>query len=150
LPSEDGGIVAYYPFDGNLENAINQGDEGIITGDRLDLTDGSISFEDGKKEQAAFFDGASGIRLPEGLIKSNQYSVSLWLHPNELTNFTTTFFGAASQESWISLVPKGHEEVDHQSMLWSGEDWYDAGLDTSLPLNEWTHVAFTIDEGTIN
>ena len=150
LPQEEGGIVAYYPFDGNLENTINQGDDGIITGDTIDSTGGSISFEDGKLGQAAFFDGSSGIRLPEGMIKSNQYSVSLWLHPRELTDYTTTFFGATSRESWISFVPKGHEDVKHQSMLWSGEDWYDAGLDMNLPVDEWTHIAFTVDKDELS
>lgn len=149
-PQTVGGLVAYYPFDGDLENAINQSDIGTITGDRIDNTGGEISFKDGRNEQAAVFDGLSGVLLPEGLITSNKYTVSLWLQPEELTDFTTTFFGAASPQSWVSLVPKGHDGVNHNTMVWSGEDWYDAGLGKNLPVNEWTHIAFTVDEGSLD
>lgn len=149
-PQTVGGLVAYYPFDGNLENAINKDDIGTITGDRIDNTDGEISFKDGKIEQAAVFDGSSGIRLADGLITSNKYTVSLWVNPEEITDFTTTFFGAASPQGWISLVPRGHDGVNHDTMVWSGEDWYDAGLGKELPLEEWTHVAITVDEGSLD
>lgn len=148
-PQTEGGLVAYYSFNDNLENDINQGEIGTITGDRVDNTGGTISFEDGKFGQSAVFDGSSGLRLPDGLITSNKYTVSLWLNPEEITDFTTTFFGATSPESWISLVPKGHDGVNHNTMIWSGEEWYDAGLSKQLSVDEWTHVAFTVDEGAL-
>ena len=34
-------------------------------------------------------------------------------------------------------------------MVWSGTAWYDAGTGTKIPVNEWTHLAFTVREGSI-
>src|SRR5699024_1022144 len=102
--------------------------------------------------QAAKFDGESGIRLPDGLISSNQYSVSLWVTPDEITPFTTTIFGAATVDSWLSLVPTG--PVNNETMIWSGSDlgtgWYDANTGMTISEREWTHIAFTVHEGKID
>src|SRR5690606_1042350 len=89
-----------------------------------------------------------GCFLPKGLISSNQYTVSLWLKPEELTAFTTTFFGARTTDSWISFVPSG--PVNDQTMLWSGTQWFDAPTGLQIKANEWTHVAFTVDKGKVD
>jgi len=145
------GLVAHYNFENDLKDQTGNSHTGSITGDKLDQTDGgSITFGDGKFGQAAIFDGMSGISLPNGLISSNQYSVSLWLNPAEITPLTTTFFGATSPQSWISLVPSGHEGANHHTMLWSGEAWYDAVTEMKIEENEWTHIAFTVNEGDLD
>lgn len=149
-PDTNSGLTAYYPLDGNLMNKVNTESKGSITGDRIDNTGGKISYEDGKYGQSASFDGASGIRLPDGLISSDTYTVSLWLKPEKLTDYTTAFFGAVSPENWISLVPKGHEDLDHNAMIWSGEEWYDADLNSKLPVDEWSHVAFSVEKDELN
>jgi arabinan endo-1,5-alpha-L-arabinosidase len=76
--------------------------------------------------------------------------VSLWLKPAQLTAFTTTFFGARTLESWVSLLPKGHDFVGGASMLWSGTAWYDAGLGMNIPVGRWSHLAFTVRNGAVN
>ena len=49
--------------------------------------------------------------------------VCLWLQPQQLVPFSTAFFGAASTENWLSLVPRSW---DDNTMLWSGSQaWYD-------------------------
>ncbi|WP_313638894.1 hypothetical protein [Paenibacillus sp.] len=68
-------------------------------------TVGNITYGNGIADQAEVFNGVSGIRLPNGLIDSNTYTVSMWLNPKQLTDATTTFFGAASINNWISFVP---------------------------------------------
>nr|WP_257009855.1 LamG domain-containing protein [Evansella halocellulosilytica] len=99
--------------------------------------------------QAAYFDGESGVRLADGLISSNSYSVSFWLKPEQLTTYTTTFFGARDDSHWVSVLPSG--PVGGQTMVWSGSvNWYDALTGTTIPTEEWTHVALTVDEGNIN
>ncbi|MCS0616892.1 LamG domain-containing protein [Massilia kyonggiensis] len=99
---------------------------------------------------AAVFDGATGVRLPNGLISSNTYTVAMWLKPAQLTAFTTTFFGARTTDSWVSFLPMGHGGVGGASMLWSGSAWYDAGLGMNIPVNQWSHVAFTVNNGAVN
>ena len=34
-------------------------------------------------------------------------------------------------------------------MLWSGENWYNAYTPLIIPVNQWSHVAFTVDNGTV-
>lgn len=148
LPESLSGLVAYYNFDEGFEDQSGQADPGTITGDKLDTTGGTITFENGKLGQAAVFDGSSGLRLPNGLISSNQYSVSLWVNPDEITDFSTTFFGATTPNSWISLVPSG--PANGETMIWSGEEWYDANTGMTINADEWTHLAFTVNGGKID
>ncbi|MEF2964881.1 glycoside hydrolase family 43 C-terminal domain-containing protein [Paenibacillus sp. M1] len=142
----DYGVVARYSFENDLADAAGQFAEGTVTGKLIGTTDGTITYDAGVAGQAAVFDGNSGIRLADGLITGNSYSVSLWLNPEQFTQFTTSFFGAASVSSWISLVP---ESWDNNTMLWSGEAWYDATTGSIISANEWHHVAFTVNEGAV-
>lgn len=145
-----GGLLAHYAFDGNLLDSSGGSAPGSVVGSRIDSAGGSIGFEAGVRGNAAVFNGASGIRLPNGLISSNNYTVSLWLKPAQLTAFSTTFFGARTPESWISLLPMGHGFVNGASMLWSGTAWYDAGLGMNIPAGRWSHLAFTVRNGAVN
>jgi len=152
VPSRsEGGLVAHYALDGNL---VNQADsrfgEAFVTGDRIDNTGGTITFVEGAYEEskAAYFDGQSGIRLPDGLISSNQYVVSIWLKPEEITQFTSTFFGLRTVNDWVSLVVSG--PVNGNTMIWSGSNrWYDVPAGFTIPVNEWSHVTFAVDEGYV-
>jgi arabinan endo-1,5-alpha-L-arabinosidase len=80
-----GGVVAHYAFDGDLKDSSRQVGAGSPTGNRIDNTGGTITFVDGVRGKAAVFDGASGIRLPGGLIGGNTYSVALWVKPAQLS-----------------------------------------------------------------
>ncbi|RZA34329.1 MAG: glycoside hydrolase family 43 [Lysobacteraceae bacterium] len=145
-----GGLMAHYAFDGNLADSTGISAPGSVVGSRIDSAGGSIGFEAGVRGNAAVFNGASGIRLPNGLISSNNYTVSLWLKPAQLTAFSTTFFGARTPESWVSLLPMGHGVVNGASMLWSGTAWYDAGLGMNIPVGRWSHLAFSVRNGAVN
>ncbi|MBS4219236.1 family 43 glycosylhydrolase [Bacillus sp. FJAT-49711] len=148
LAEKDARLVAHYTFEGDLSDRTKNVAAGTVTGNRIDNSGGEISYGDGIVGQGADFDGESGVRLPNGLISSNQYSVSFWLNPDQLTDFTTTFFGARTNENWVSVVPKG--PVNSETMVWSGSAWYDANTRMQIPKNEWSHIAFTVDEGKIN
>src|SRR5699024_2512087 len=117
-------LTAHYSFDNNLSDSVGKFADGQATGERIDDLNGEITFTDGVVGQAAKFDGSSGIRLPDQLIEQDTYSISLWLYPEALTQHTTSFFGAASQNKWMSLVPHGHND---ETIVWAGSDeWYDA------------------------
>ncbi|MBW5448549.1 hypothetical protein GE107_21105 [Cohnella sp. CFH 77786] len=45
------------------------------------------------------------------------------------------------------LVPQG--PANNQTMVWSGVNWYDAPTGMTMPAGEWTHLAFTVDNGSI-
>ncbi|MBD0382155.1 LamG-like jellyroll fold domain-containing protein [Paenibacillus sedimenti] len=148
LPYQEAELVAQYSFENDLNDLIGNFGAGTETGDRINNTGGTITYVDGKNGKAAAFNGDSGIRLPNGLISSNKYSVSLWLKPEQLTMYTTTFFGAADPNNWVSLVPNG--PAGGNTMIWSGSTrWYDAPTGLTVKTGEWTHLAFSVDNGTI-
>ncbi|MFC5470803.1 LamG-like jellyroll fold domain-containing protein [Cohnella suwonensis] len=141
------GPAAHYTFDGNLKNANSLFGAGTITGNHIDSAGGTVTFASGVSDQAAVFDGNSGVRLPNGLISGNNYSVSIWVNPAQLTTYTPAFFGAKDGNNWVSLVPQG--SAGNQTMVWSGSSWYDAPTGMSIPAGEWTHLAFTVEKGSI-
>lgn len=146
LHVEDG-PVAYYKFDGDLNNSTTLFGAGTVTGTRIDNTGGTITYTEGVDGQAAVLDGVSGIRLPNGLISSNQYTVSMAMYVDQATPFTTSFFGARNTDNWISFTPRG--PVGEQTMLWSGTTWYDGITGMQLNTGEWAHVAFTVNNGNL-
>ncbi|MGM0369988.1 MAG: LamG domain-containing protein, partial [Bacillota bacterium] len=151
IRANEDGLIAHYPLDNSLEEITGNFEKAEVVGKQLDAQDsGSITYNEGIQEQAAIFNGQSGIRLPNDLITDDSYSVSIWLNPKEITEYTPAFFGAvpADDESqqWVSLVPKGPVGA---TMVWSGEEWYDAATDLTIPTDQWTHVAFTVNNGKI-
>ncbi len=150
LARTPGVLSGSWSFEGDLTDGAGLHPAATTTGARLDAPGGTTAFAaDGVSGSALHLDGASGVRLPDSLIQGSEYTVSLWLRPDRLTSFTTAFFGAASPESWVSLVPQGHTGVGGSTMLWSGTRWYDAGTGQTLPLDQWSHVAFVVDGGSV-
>ncbi|GLX66789.1 LamG-like jellyroll fold domain-containing protein [Paenibacillus glycanilyticus] len=149
LPYTDAALLAKYSFDNDLSDSTGSFGDGTITGNRIDNTGGTMSYATGVAGQAAVFDGNSGVKLPNKLIDSNQYSVSLWVKPDQLTTYTTTFFGAKDGFNWVSLVPQG--PAANQTMVWSGSGvWYDGATGLTIPTGEWTHLAYSVDNGTLS
>ena len=144
------GLIAHYAFDNNLNDSTGVLAAGTVSGNLIGAAGGSVSYTSGVAGSAAVFNGNSGIRLPNGIITKNTYTVSLWLNPDQLTAFSTTFFGARDGNSWVSLLPMGHGWVNGHSMLWSGTAWYDAGLGMNIPVGQWSHIAFTVNNGAVN
>lgn len=148
LPSQPSDLAARFEFDGDLTESLGSFGDGTATGNRIDNTGGTITYAEGMYGDAAAFDGNSGVKLPNGLIASNSYSVSLWLKPETLATFTTTLFGARDANNWISLQPQG--PVGNQTMLWSGSTtWYDAVAGMTIAAGQWSHLAFTVEGGTV-
>lgn len=135
---------AEYSFDGDLTAINGAAEPGRITGNRIDNTGGSISYVEGVKGSAVKLDGHSGIRLPNNLISTASYSISLWLKPEVFTDYTTAFFGGANANNWISLVPS--MTGTSKTRVWANSPFYDnAELSNRIPLNEWTHLVIVVD-----
>ena len=145
-----GGLVAYYAFDGNLRDSNGTFAAGTVIGSKIDEAGGSLGYEAGLRGSAAVFNGATGVRLPNGLISTNSYTVALWVKPAQLTALTPTFFGARTPDAWVSLLPMGHGFVNGATMLWSGTAWYDAGSGMNVPAGQWSHLAFSVNNGAVN
>lgn len=137
--------VYEYSFEESLNDASST-KEGRVVGEKVGVEGGSVSYADGKEGKALVLDGASGVQLPDGMITSNIYTVSLWLNPEELTDFTPAFFGFGKDASWISIAPQA---VNGETMVWSGEEWYDGLTGGTIPLSTWSHIVLTVDNGSI-
>ncbi|MBD3919825.1 S-layer homology domain-containing protein [Paenibacillus sp. PR3] len=146
------GAIAHYKFEGDLQDSTGYG-AGTITGNRANNTGGTISYGTGvgASSQAAVFDGTSGIRLQDGLISGNTYSVSFFINLQQGKAYSTSFFGAATENSWISMLPRGGL-AGNPTMLWSGSNlgtgWYDASTAVQIPTNQWVNLTFTVNNGT--
>lgn len=148
LPYEAAKLAAKYSFENDLTESTGSFGAGTVTGNRIDNSGGSISYTAGIEGNALVLDGASGVRLPNKLIAGNQYSVSLWVKPDQLTTYTTTFFGAKDGNNWVSLVPQG--PVGNNTMVWSGSGvWYDGIAGVTIPAGKWSHLAYSVDNGTL-
>ncbi|MFJ5760239.1 lipocalin-like domain-containing protein [Neobacillus sp. NPDC093182] len=148
LKKEEGGLAAFYDFNDGFKDRSGKKADATVTGDRINNTGGQITFAEGVVGQAAKFDGNSGLRLADGLITGDTYSVSLWLKPEQITEFTTSFFGTETPNNWISVVPKTGWG---NTMVWShnGDQWYDAVTDRTIPVGEWSHLTLTVKEGDV-
>ena len=145
--------IARFSFEENLEDTQGNfaaGEEATKTADTplIVPADTSLTYQAGVAGMAAEFKGdqGPGVKLPDGLISDYSYAVSMWLNPASLNQFTTTFFGYAASNSWISLVPFGPGSGD--TMVWSGEQWFDGTLNAQIPTGSWTHIVFVVNEGT--
>ncbi|ANF95234.1 LamG-like jellyroll fold domain-containing protein [Paenibacillus bovis] len=150
LPYTNAQLTAQYSFDQNLNDSTGQHGAGELTGDRLDrpATVSTLTYGTGVHGQSAVLDGTTGIRLPNGLIHSNSYSVSMWVKPEQLNLYSPAFFGAADSDHWISLLPRG--TAGDNTMLWAGSTpWYDASTGMKIPAGEWSHLAFSVDQGNV-
>ncbi|QCZ93828.1 glycoside hydrolase [Salinimonas iocasae] len=142
--------VAEFNFNAlTLEDATGNFAAGIPTGAQLNTEGGAPAFTGGIDSMGLMLDGQSGVKLPDNIIQGDRYSVALWLNPTELTMFTSALFGYASADSWVSLVPRGHDGVSQNTMIWSGTQWYDAGLAEQIPVNTWSHIVYVVEQGEI-
>lgn len=143
--------LAHFSFDEqNLADSTGNFASGSSTAARLDQAGGSLSYQAGVVGKALRLDGNSGVRLPDNLLTDHSYTVTMWLNPEALTNFSTAFFGYANLSSWVSLVPRGHAGVAENTMLWSGTAWYDAGMGQRIALNSWSHLAVVVKNGQLS
>jgi arabinan endo-1,5-alpha-L-arabinosidase len=121
---------------------------GVLTGSRVFESGGSASYVNGAVGHALLLNGSTGVRLPDNLIRDRSYSLSMWLNPTVATQFTTAFFGWATDSSWISVVPRG--PGSQNTMLWSGTQWFDGSFNSAIPTGAWSHLVMVVNNGTLN
>jgi arabinan endo-1,5-alpha-L-arabinosidase len=141
--------VAAYSFEGNLDASAGVFGPGFVVGNRVFETGGQVSYAAGAVGQALVLDGASGVKLPDNLVRDHSYSISLWLNPGVASQFTTAFFGWATDSSWISLVPRGPGSAQN-TMLWSGTAWFDGTFNSQIPAGAWSHLVAVVNGGALS
>ena len=136
------GLVAYYPFNGNANDASGNGNNGVVNGATL-TTD-----RFGNPNSAYSFDGVSSyIRVPESasLELTNDFTLSAWincqyLNPSIGENILTKHIsGPETDGTWL-LQLDPHGTINFAGSPWFGYYTYSS---SSLSLGNWHHVAFT-------
>lgn len=147
--SDASGLTAHYAFEQNLSDSNNVFAAAQTTADTYDTAGGQALYTTGVNGHAFDFNGQTGVTLPSTLIGSNSYSVSIWLRPTVLTQFTAAFFAGSDSDSWLSLVPMSW---DNQTMLWSNNNdtWFDGVTNSTIPVNQWSHMVMTNDGGQVS
>ena len=140
------GLVAWYPFDGNLSD--QSGNNRELNASQLVFgTDrfGSANMALDIQEYGAF----SRIEnlQPDGLV--NGYSIVSWLQ----------FDGSRDQQQWFYLFSQGWEGYGEtpvfraqvqSGQLWfmTSSNWYNDSIKYTLPIEQWIHLAFTNDNSS--
>ncbi|WP_062321456.1 LamG-like jellyroll fold domain-containing protein [Halolactibacillus sp. JCM 19043] len=139
---------AHFSFNDHLQDSYGNFTSVTPTKERLDQPGETATFVEAGEGRALYFDGDSGVNLGKGLITEKEYTVSFWLKPETLVDFTSAFFAADTAERWLSFLPGG-SHGNGKTKLWSGTTWYDAELDFMIPVNAWSQVTFTVSFGHV-
>lgn len=151
--------VAHYKFENGLTDSLGNFAAAQTTDNNL-LNTGvtTPTYEAGYAGQAYDFIGTNGVRLPNNIIASNQYTVSFWYKPEVLTAYTPAFFASTADNQWISFIPDRAAHFTTTSLLWSfifqtgtveTDDWNQIVHTATAPLNQWQHVAISYADTTM-
>lgn len=144
--------VAHYNFENALTDSLANFAAAKTTDNNLFNVDATpATFAPGKAGQAYDFNGANGVRLPDNLIKSSEYTVSFWMKPESLTTHTPAFFAATDVDHWYSFIP-GSAWFTPNTLIWSNYlgNWNQVVHSATAPLNQWEHVAITYSNTTMS
>jgi len=156
------GLVAYYPFNGNANDASGNDINGTVSGATL------TSNKNGDVNSAYSFDGDQDIiTIPNtDMINTSQITVSAWIKPTRYTaleqdqgDSQQVIVSNTRQDGWgPGFEFKTFGETDS-----SGAQYLSLGLsgtinsnfstqtdNIGMSLNQWSHVAYTHDDTNIN
>ena len=135
------GLVAYYPFNGNANDASGNGNNGVVNGATL------TSDRNGNANNSYSFNGVNNfIELGNirGLSSTNGISMSVWvkwLGTNGTTNHQYIFQIAPNPNG--SIVVGDNFKIGSNVVNCNCAE--DLGVECSIDLNIWHHVALTYD-----
>jgi len=140
------GLVSYWPFDGNAEDAVGNND-GTIAGDTQMVA--------GKFGQALGLDGDGDYaEVPDSdsLDITDAITVEAWVTPDETSGYTTTFRTIAAKDVHTSQ-PYGFYWDDRNGelelVLNDAADRLTTAYDYVGKIGTWVHVAATYDKTEI-
>jgi hypothetical protein len=142
------GLVAYYPFNGNANDASGNGNNGTINGATL-TTDKS-----GNLNSAYNFNGQNNnIVVPDNItINPSLISVSIWVNPavfgpseQYIINKSIDILPGSVNRSWaIRISSDGQLNLE----IRVNNTYYLFGSTETLTLNQWNNLVFVYDGST--
>lgn len=130
LPKD--GLILYWPFNGNANDASGNGNNGSVNGATL-TTD-----RFGINNAAYKFNGASSIFLSNfnSIIGNSAFSVSFWVKPNG-TGWMVAF-GTSSNGNGFNCGNKRQGSNSFDAQIWKYD--YSSNQSTDIPQNEYTYL----------
>lgn len=141
VPASGVSAQAHFSFDGDLRDALVNGNDGMAVG--------SPTFTTGKYGQALTLDGTDDyIQLPGSLGDTNDFTFTGWVYWNGGGNWQRIFdFGNGGTDNYVFLTPKSSTNMMQFVIRRSGVD--QLVETTVLPtIGAWTHVAVKIEDTT--
>ncbi len=113
------GLVAYYPFNGNANDASGNGNNGTAFNTQ------SASDRFGNPNSAFAFNGINGSTNTSMVIVSNQlinlgqpaYTINMWFMPSNITQVTSTLFANANTSVGLTMDFNNNNEPDTLAFL---------------------------------
>lgn len=138
----DSGLVAYYPFSGNVSDSSGQNNNGTIVGELTFVAD-----RWGNPNSAAYFNGTNAfVRVPA--------STSIDTLTQSLT-LACWFYTEGYSGKWASLLSKsiGTYAQRQYSIIYDKDGLISFGHSLAathlIPLNEWHHLAITYGDSIV-
>jgi hypothetical protein len=139
------GLVAYYPFDGNAQDASGNGNDGTVNGATL------IEDRFGNVESAYSFDGNNDY-----ISLDNQTTLANPTFDNAVSVRTGTFWYKADNIEDAQIIyeegggTNGLNVYIQNSKIWIGawsenNNWNGTWFNVSTTANQWHHVAYVFD-----
>ena len=144
------GLVGWYPFDGNADDATPYGNHGVIGGDPIFE---NVTHPNGTGNQAIVFDGMQDSVLAPNAVQliSDYATVSFWIRPDAITTDAEAYvidFGNWDERFKISLP-------QHLKIVWTTNSNnlaspnfihdMDSGDGNELLLDNWWYVTMVHD-----
>jgi hypothetical protein len=140
------GLVGYWPFNGNANDESGNGNHGTVNGATL------ASGFSGISNSAYYFDGSSFIEIASNpsFDLGNNYSICTWVKiddysMNGLPDPQRTMISRPRETGWAGGYALRAVDSELFSLRYTSAYFNPNGVfgrDT-LPLNNWTHIAFT-------
>ena len=144
----DCGLVAHYPFDGDLIDETGNGNDGTAYK--------GVSYCDGVMGTAVCFDGSTGyVELDENtnLDGFGEFTIAVWINPATDLNANTgrqDFLYKGPPVQWVTSYGLNYDDSDGKLMfpLPSASNWFSQThirYEAEFSANEWFHVVCTYD-----
>lgn len=151
IPTLTDGLVAYYPFSGNANDVSGNNNNGSVSGAVL------TEDREGVSQSAYNFDGDNDyIQVPDSnsLDLTNTLTIATWM---KLDSYDGTSHGGGSpnviSKAYSNYEPYRLELLSNKTVLClaSSSSYREFPLvQTAVPINQWTHVAITYNNGSLN
>lgn len=131
------GLIAYYPFDGNAQDASGNGNHGVVHG--ATLTEDRF----GNSNSAYNFNGINNYIEALTHFSYSTFTINLWIYLNNYRCYGGIVDGYHNQWEVAMNCPSGNKLEFAQWKI--GGNYNDHTSSQSLSLQSWYHITIAID-----